>query len=62
VIDVWDAITYPLAVRDLQRLAWLQATMAARVWLYEQQLPCSLTDARHLAFVRWLVISRRLRS
>lgn len=59
-VDVWAGIDYPLSVGELQRLSRFGLQMDARNWVHAQQLPCSVQEAKRLAFVKWLVTSRRL--
>lgn len=58
--DVWLSLTYPLTVRELQRLSQFQTFLNARVFLHDQGLNCSKLAAKRLAFARYLVTNRRI--
>lgn len=60
--DVWDEITFPYLSNAIVHELRLEDVAAARIWLFKHKQLATLTDARRLAFARYLFVSRRIAS
>jgi hypothetical protein len=63
IADPWQELVYPLTLQEIQRLSWLQAKISAVEWLanHDHQATVDFLQAKRLAFVKWMVLTGRLR-
>lgn len=56
-MNPWLSLDYPLTLREMKRLTWLQSKMAAVIHLAASNQPVDFAYARRLAFIRFLVLT-----